>query len=565
MFLGLGGLALGCVEMALVVAGPQEPTGVLIAFILLSWAYLAAGLTAWWRRPGNRLGAIMVLGAAMWLAADLYNTQDRVLIAVGAVTATVPLAVAVHLLHAFPSGRLEGSAARLTVAGGYVVAVVLQAPLYLFQAFEAPYDLMLVADRPDLAAVGQRVQTAAGAVVVAVTIALLIRRLMQAAPARRRVLLPFFAYGIFAILINPLIVNVLQPLFQLGPATWVGLQLLVLAGLPTVFALGVVRGQFGAVKGTEELVARLGAIADVRPALVDVLAESLGDPTVELAFWVPDRQGYVDESGSAVELTIRGGERAAVVIDLADRRIGAIVVDPQLVADLELVRSAGRVVALAMDRERLTAELRASQEELRLSRARIVEASYLERRRVARDLHDGMQVRLFVLAVAAQELAQAHPSAGSAATALRVGIDSAASELRTIVQSIMPALLIERGLSAAIEDLVDQLPVPVSLDSDAAAGALAPVLESAAYFIVAEGLSNALKHAGAGHLAVRIRHTETALTVEVADDGVGGASLAAGSGLRGLADRADVLGGTLSVLSPVGHGTRLVAELPCGW
>jgi len=236
--------------------------------------------------------------------------------------------------------------------------------------------------------------------------------------------------------------------------------------------------------------------------------------------------------------------------------VGAIIVDPQLVADLELVRSAGRVVALAMDRERLTAELRASQEELRLSRLRIVEASYLERRRVARDLHDGMQVRLFVLAVAAQDLAEAYPPAGPGATALRVGIDSAATELRTIVQSIMPALLIERGLSAAIEDLVDQLPVAVSLDAELAVGAVPPVLESAAYFIVAEGLSNALKHAGAGYLAVRIRHRNELLVVEVTDDGVGGASLSAGSGLRGLADRAEVLGGTLRVVSPVGHGTR---------
>lgn len=561
--LGLGGLALGGVEMALVVAGPQEPVWVLIAFIVLAWAYLAAGVIAWWRRPGNRLGTVMVLGAAAWLAADLYNTDDRVLIAVGAVTATVPLAVAVHLLHAFPAGHLEGSAARWTVAAGYVVAIVLQAPLYLFQSFEAPYDLALVADRPELAATGHRLQTAAGAVVVTVTVVLLVRRLVRATPARRRVLVPFFAYGIFAILINPLIVNVFQPLFQLGPGAWVGLQLLVLAGLPVVFAIGVLRGHFEPARGTEELVTRLSAVADVRPDLVDVLADSLGDPTLELAFWVPDRQGYVDESGSPVELT-PGGDRAAVEIDLADRRVGAIVVDPQLVADLEVVRAAGRVVAMAMDRERLTAELRASQDELRLSRVRIVEASYLERRRVARDLHDGMQVRLFVLAVAAQELADAHPSAGPGATALRVGIDSAATELRTIVQSIMPALLIERGLSAAIDDLVDQLPVPVSLDSDVAIGGLPPVVESAAYFIVAEGLTNTLKHARARHLAVQIRHTAEVLIVEVTDDGIGGATMATGSGLRGLADRADVLGGTLNLVSPVGHGTRLTAELPCG-
>jgi signal transduction histidine kinase len=132
----------------------------------------------------------------------------------------------------------------------------------------------------------------------------------------------------------------------------------------------------------------------------------------------------------------------------------------------------------------------------------------------------------------------------------------------------MPAPLIERGLSAATEDLVDRVTMPTRLQLDVVDGALPPAVESTAYFVVAEGLANALKYADAGELTVRLSHAGGWLVVEVRDDGVGGAVVGGGpgggSGLRGLADRVDTLGGRVRVVSPPGRGTRLVAELPCG-
>jgi signal transduction histidine kinase len=210
------------------------------------------------------------------------------------------------------------------------------------------------------------------------------------------------------------------------------------------------------------------------------------------------------------------------------------------------------------------AELLASQDALKESRSRIVEAGDRERRRVARDLHDGLQVRLVLLAMEAQLVANdADATTRQAATALRIGIDEAAAELRALVHAVMPAALIERGLSAATEDLVDRVPVPTSLELGLTDGSLSPAVESTAYFVIAEALANALKHSGAEDLAVRLELVDGRLLVEVRDDGAGGACPEAGRGLRGLADRVDTLGGRLRIDSPVGAGTRIVVELPC--
>ncbi|MET0964912.1 MAG: ATP-binding protein [Nakamurella sp.] len=557
-------VAIGTIEIAMNLVEPVGPAWAIVAFTGVAWVYAGAGLVAWWRRPSSRIGALMLFCAACWLAAGLLNTDVPVLVTIGLVSATVPLAAAVHLLHAFPTGRLSGPAARITVVAGYVVAGVLQAPLYLFEPNPPPYDLLFVADRPDLLALGAAAQQLAGAAVMIATTVLLALRVRAAEPARRRVLLPLFSYGIFAVLAVPLTATVITPLLGLTPVGQAVFQLAIMAGLPIVFTLGVLSGRFAKTGEIEELGTWLGAADGSRPALVDALAKTLGDPSLRLAFWVPELSGYVDAAGSPIIVAASSQERSVVEINLADHRVGAIIYDPVLVADPELVRAAGRVVAIAADRERLTAELRSSREALRLSRARIADAGDRERRRVARDLHDGLQVQLLILAVQAQEIASTHPVAALEAVALRVGIDAAAADLRGVVQSIMPSALIERGLSAATEDLVDRLPLHTQLDIDMPDTSLPEFVENAAYFIVAEGLANALKHSNADELSVRMAHTKGRLTVEVSDDGVGGAELATGSGLRGLMDRTDVIGGILQVTSPVGHGTRLVAELPCG-
>jgi signal transduction histidine kinase len=175
-------------------------------------------------------------------------------------------------------------------------------------------------------------------------------------------------------------------------------------------------------------------------------------------------------------------------------------------------------------------------------------------------------VRMVLLAMQAQEVAdvaQASEATRQSAQALRSRIDDAAAELRTFVHSVMPPALVDRGLRDAIEDLVDRTPLPVRLRTSGIDEGLGPVVERTAYFVVAEALTNALKHARAAHLEVCVSRSDGRLTIEVADDGCGGADLKGGSGLRGLADRVDVLGGRLRVETRSGAGTRLTAELPC--
>lgn len=566
VLLGVAVVLLCSIELALALPN-ADPWWPAVLFASACWVYLAAGVLAWWRRPANGLGALIVVGGLALFANGLTETGVPVLVAFGTVLATSSLAVIFHLLHAFPSGHLRGRASRLTVVGGYFVSLVLQAPLYLFNGTGRVPSMLVMADRPDLLAAGHWVQRGGGVVVTVATAVILLGRLFGAGAAHRRVLAPLFAYGIFTVVFIPVSANVLAPLIGWSPEVRGAAQVVVVAGIPIAFALGVLRGGFARTGQLEELGTWLGSAGAARPALTGALARTLGDPSLRVVFWAPDRGVYLDADGALTKLPPRSSDRAAVDIELEGRRVGAIDYDAVLVDDLDLVRTAGQVVAIAVDRERLTAELLASQDALRRSRARLVETADRERRRIAQDLHDGLQVQLVLLALQAQQVANALGTSEhtrTRATALRQGIDAAAADLRQLVHAVMPASLVERGLSAATEDLVDRMPVPTRLELGIVDGALPPSVESTAYFVVAEGLTNAVKHAEAGALSVRLVREGDCLLVEVDDDGVGGAAMNDGAGLRGLADRVDVIGGRLRVHSEAHVGTQLRAELPCG-
>jgi signal transduction histidine kinase len=220
---------------------------------------------------------------------------------------------------------------------------------------------------------------------------------------------------------------------------------------------------------------------------------------------------------------------------------------------------------------RLDAELRARMEELLASRVRIVEAGDTERRRLERNLHDGAQARLVGLAMM---IGHARRSTETDPGAVPRLLDDAMDELRTslaelreLARGIHPAVLTEKGLDAALYALAYRAPVPVILDSDAdrnGHGRLPEPVEIAAYFVVSEALANVAKYARATEANVAVHRDGGLVTVDVTDDGIGGADAARGSGLRGLADRVAALEGTLSVESPPGRGTHLHVEIPCG-
>lgn len=562
LFLAVCVLALGAVEIALLFSPPVDPPWQVVLFPVVGWVYLAAGVTAWLRRPSNRMGPLMVVGALAWIGAGLANTPVPWLQAVGLTLATVPLAVIIHLLLAFPSGRLRGTLSKATVVATYFVGLVLQAPRYLYDPEEAG-NRLFVAERSDLADLGHWVQHGAGAVVIAVTALILARRLRDTAPQQRYVLAPLYVYSIAAVLWVPASSD-LETLAFWDPLTRATVQLLVLGGIPVAFTAVILLGGFARTGEIDELGAWLGAEEHARPELRDALAHTLGDPSLELAFWDGPTAAYVDAGGNTVALPLAGSSRAAVEVSVARRRVGAILYDETLIADPELVRRAGRVVAAALDRERLTAELRASRERLRISRARVVAAADTERRRIAHDLHDTVQTRLVLLAVEAHGLRTDGSGSDGAAAELEAGLQTAIDELRELVHGLLPAVLAERGLYDAVEDLADRMPLPIALELDSQRAPLPPPVESAGYFLVSEALTNAVKHAHAHELGLRIQRMNGKLAIEVKDDGIGGASAGTGSGLRGMAERVEALDGHLSVESPPGGGTSILAEVPCG-
>jgi signal transduction histidine kinase len=221
--------------------------------------------------------------------------------------------------------------------------------------------------------------------------------------------------------------------------------------------------------------------------------------------------------------------------------------------------------AVAKENERLDAELQARLDELRESRARIVEAGYAERRRVERDLHDGAQQRLVALALELQVVRAKLETDPEAAAALLAGaadeLSGATQELRELARGLHPPVLADRGLVPALEALAKRAPVPVTVEADDAERAPEAV-ETAAYFVVAEALTNVARHAAASAAVVRVERRDGLLCVEIEDDGAGGVDVSAGSGLTGLTDRVGALDGSLEVDSPPGRGTTVRASLP---
>ncbi|MFB2598976.1 sensor histidine kinase [Herbiconiux sp. P17] len=565
--LALSGLVLAAVLASLLPLG--APGGILLVlFPLVYLVYVGAGLVAWYRRPSNRLGPLIVLAGLSIYLVGLGNSGVPALQLAGDLAGTLPLAAAIHLLHAFPSGRLRGWVSTTTVALGYVAVLVLQTTEVVVRA---------AGGGPRIEDVLASVQLVLGIVVMAATIGVLVQRLRRAEPLLLRVLIPVYAYVVVAVVL----LRSTAALLDLGLIQQEArglLQLALLAGIPLAFVLGVLAGGFARTGEIEELGGWLGSPDDTRGSLQDALARSLGDPTLELTFWVDDLGLYVDAGGTPVRegASPRGSDRAHVQIERGGERLGRISYDPRAISETWLVESAGNVVALALVGGKLTAELRSSRNELRESRARLVTAAEQERSRIARDLHDGLQMRLVILALDAQRLANSSglpAESRSAGVALRRSIDDAAAELRQLVTEVDPPGLVEGGLPGGIDDLIDRLPIHVDSDVDPASAQLPGALQRTAYFVVSEALTNVVKHSGATAARVVIAMDERMLRIHVSDEGRGGATDATtradaagrGSGLRGLRDRIDVVRGTLRITSSSidPTGTTITAEIPC--
>jgi signal transduction histidine kinase len=531
--------------------------------------YVGAGLVAWARRPHNRIGLLLTAAGLAWIGWGFRASDVSVLAGLGLLCEPLPFAVMVHLLLAFPSGRLRGRAERIVVAAGYLLIPLVHAPTELLGASrDDGIGVLDVADDPGTADVALAVQTAADGALLLAAALLLAHRLWTGYPGRRPARAPIYLGGIVALAVVALL-DALAGAGFTATGGWradlldvLGIAIVLL--LPVGFVAGMLRGGFERAGELAELVGRFGEAPLGQAPLAAAVADALGDPSADLAYWLPAQSRYVDANGAPLE---PGPGRGVEEVTHDGRRVGAIIYDGVLLGDAEPVRSVARMVGLALDHERLAAELRASARELEASRARLAEAADTERRRIARDLHDGAQQRLVLLAIESDRLrrrADEPEAVRRGALELRHGLDAAVTDIRGLVQGIVPPLLAERGLRAAAEELAAQAPIPVTFD--AGPGELEPPehVQSAGYFVISEALVNVAKHAHATSATVSLQPSNGSLRIEIVDDGVGGADRARGSGIAGLADRVAAVGGTLSVESARGAGTRLSAELPCG-
>jgi signal transduction histidine kinase len=330
---------------------------------------------------------------------------------------------------------------------------------------------------------------------------------------------------------------------------------------PIAFRIGLLRSRLA----VGPAIVSLGAGA-ARGNLVDALRMALRDPSLEIAYWVAEYETYAGLDGRAIEPSVVAG-RATTSIDREDgTHVAVLMHDASLRDEPELLDAVTAAAGFALENDLLQAELRARVEELKGSRVRIIEAAQTERQRLERDLHDGAQQRLVALSLELGMLEQrfeANPDVRAALDQTRREVTESLQELRDLAHGIHPAVVTGHGLAVALKRLAARAQVPVRL-TVALDVRLPERQEVAAYYVVSESLTNIAKYACASSAAVEVRHTNGRLVVEIVDDGIGGADTRSGSGLRGLADRVEALGGRLRIWSPAGDGTRVEAEIPCG-
>ena len=528
-------------------------------------SFVGTGLYAWRRRSESRFGRLMVLVGFAWFLGPLSAANSPLVFTLGIVAGGLWGPVFGHLLLSFPTGRLPTRARRRLVAASYVLIPLAPVPaLLVSDAGEVitdcvggcPRNVLLIERDAGLSDAALALGSALSLVLCLVAVGMLVRQWRRAAAPERRSLVPVFASGGVSLLLVAAYAT-----SQVDAVLWMAFA--AFAATPFAFLAGLARADVSGSRGVRILMAELGN-APERADLRDALARALGDPELELAFWTSDLKRYVDADGSAAELPAADDARRTVTeIDHHGERVAAIVHDRA--QDRETVRAAGAATALLLENQRLDAELRARLVELRASRARLVETADGERRRLERNLHDGAQSRLVALALNLRLARMGVIDGSDTAALLDSSIDElgqSLKELRDLARGIHPAVLSERGLEPAVRALAARAPVPVEVVGQTT-GRLPAAVETAAYFVVSEALTNVSKYAHAAHATVRVERVNGQLLVEVSDDGVGGAIASGGSGLQGLSDRVSALSGSLEVSSPPGRGTRLRAQLPC--
>ena len=531
-----------------------------------------AAVAIWRRRPSNRCWWLLLAASLAWWVGDFEHHSNRDISLVGFTFSRwydVFLAAAVLT---YPNGRSHRAADRVAIGAFAVLAGVRTlSRLFLY----VPSDAAGYGTRNRFLAIDddrwwrdvEDWHARGVTVAIVAVLAIVIHRWVTSSSTTRHMLTPaVFAAAVLAACV----------IYQyeigwsvgIGPAGDVRVYYVVYwayGGLAMALAIGMVR-----LRRTRSAVVDVFAELhhDAPPeGLGAALGRALGDQSLTLLPWSRSAACYVDRGSQPVDLTVERPGRAVTLIQQGGEPVAALVHDAALLEDPGLVNAVVGAVRLTIDNEKLQAELEAQLVEVAASRTRIVAAGDAARRRIERDLHDGAQQRLvgaaLGLQLASTRLADSpDPRVGEVLEHAAVELRAAIQDLRDLAHGIHPSVLTEFGLGAALESLVHRSPVSVALSLELSREP-EQVIAATAYFAVAEALTNTMKHANAQTISVTAASDDETVRVEIADDGDGGADITRGTGMAGIADRIATVGGTITVISPLGAGTRLLIELPC--
>jgi len=673
----LTAVAFTAIALALVFTSDHESTPgfTATANLIVAWSFIACGVVALSRVSDAHFGLLMSGVGLTWFLSALTESNNGYVFSFGSLLFGIPLALFIHALLTFPRGYLETKLVFTTVAAAY--GLLTMGPL-LFSVFgentgceDCPPNEFVVTKSQLAIDLTGLTFIAVGLFVCGATIWVLIRRWRVASAPLRRILTPVFVTSAIAIAVFLLAAFVSAVSETASSVLW-WLLLFAVASVPTAFLVGLLRTRLARASVTS-LVLELGGAHDPESTR-EALRKALGDPSLNLAYWLSDRSRWVGVSGWEVDLEAASQGRRTTLVEHDGEVVAAFIHDPSVDAELAGAVSAAASLALASEQsiqvvrqsesryrallnaipdlmfrmsrdgtyldfkgdradlavppeeligsnardilpadvaERLIvgiaqaldtgevatgdyelalngvqrtfearivrdgdeavlivrdiSERKRQEGELRSSRVRLVRAGDEARRRLERNLHDGAQQRLVSLSLALRLAHARLRDAPDEAERLLAGaseeLAQALEELRELARGIHPAVLSERGLSAALEALAGRAPVPVGVTVPP--DRLPPAVEAAAYYVISEALANVGKYAEASAVEISVTRQNGRAVVEVADDGVGGADPTRGSGLSGLVDRVEALDGILKVESEPGVGTRIRAEIPC--
>jgi signal transduction histidine kinase len=574
----LGALAIGVVGIAAtaLTAWAVARSPILVDRIPISiWRalivalYVGVGLYTWWRRPDSRLGLLLVGNGLLYAATSFNASGASPAYTVGMVLWAAYVVYTAYLLLSYPRGRLESRLARAFIAAyALSTAVVWSLILALSPTFPAagafndcgtrcPANALVGGD----AVIGRALNMAASTVftigLIGLTM-LLFDKARSSGRVLRRAVAPVAAVFTATVAWFVISLYVVPAYPGTAPAARIVDGALGVA-IPIAILLGLIWGDLMAAMSLGQIAVRASGKPLTPAGVQQVIGDALGDSTIALALWAPERAGYVDVAGAPLELPHDPRVRGVTRVTHGNQPVAALIHDPTLDTNSDVVVGLAATSLMLLENTRLV-------EELRASRARIVEAADHERLRLEQDLHDGAQQRLMSIQIRLR-LAQRRVEREDLAKELdsiSIEAQEAVDELRTLAHGIYPPVLRDRGLADALRSIALRATIPIRVANNGV-GRCSPAVEAAIYFCSLEAIQNTIKHAGGGaSVTVTLERDRRGIRFSVKDDGVGADTLAGGDGrgVAGMRDRIGAVGGVVEVTSCAGRGTTVQGMVP---